>query len=142
MDLYLIYCPSDINLLCTIDDASLSATATERIGVKFPKDDGTEDDAYFLVIHGYETQGGQDANLVLFNWNAAADEGNMTVTAPTTATRGQTDTVDVSWTGLSTGAGSKQVGAISHSDANGPIDVTSIEITNDAGLGFCDLAGC
>ncbi len=142
LDLYLFYCPSDINLPCTIDDASLNLTATERVSAKPAKDDGTVDDAYFLIIHGYETQGGQDANLVLFNWAPIADEGNMTVTAPADASIGQTEAVDISWTGLSTGAGAKQVGAISHNDGSGMLDATAIEITNDDGLGFCDLVTC
>jgi hypothetical protein len=115
------------------------------VRAKFPKDDGTDDDAYFLVIHGYQTQGGQDANVVLFTWaspGAAADEGNMTVTAPASATIGDSGTVEVSWADLPTGPGEKQVGAISHNDADGPIDATSIEIANDEGAGFCDLVAC
>jgi hypothetical protein len=142
LDLYLIYCPADLNLPCTFEDVSLNLTATERVSAKPLKDDGTDDDAYFLVIHGYETQGGQDANLVLFNWAPVADEGNMTVTAPPDASIGQTESVEVSWTGLSTGAGAKQVGAISHNDGSGMLDATAIEITNDEGSGFCDLVTC
>ena len=145
LDLYLFYCPSDLNLPCTFEDTSGNPTATETVSAKFPKDDGTEDDGYYLVIHGHQTQAGQDANVVLFTWaspGAAADEGNMTVTPPASATLGQTETVEVSWAGLSTGPGSKQVGAISHNDANGPLDATSIEITNDEGAGFCDLVEC
>jgi subtilisin family serine protease len=145
MDLYLIYCPSDVNLPCTFDDVSFSATSTERVGAVFPKDDGTEDDGYFLVIHGYETENQEDANLVLFTWaqpGASEDLGNMTVTAPASAVVGETGTVEATWTGLATGPGAKQVGAISHTGEAGPISVTTVEITNDEGSGFCDLVAC
>ncbi len=57
LDLYLIYCPSDLNLPCTFEDTSVGLTATETVSAKFPKDDGTEDDGYYLVIHGYQTAG-------------------------------------------------------------------------------------
>lgn len=145
MDLYLVYCPSDVNLPCTFEDQSFNFTSTERVGAVLPLDDGTPDDAYFLVIHGYETEGAATANLVLFTWaspGAAADVGNMTLTAPAGATIGETGTVEATWTGLSTGAGFKQVGAISHTGDGGVIGVTTVEIENDEGLGFCDLVGC
>lgn len=145
MDLYLFYCPSDVNLPCTLEDQSFSATSTERVGAAFPKDDGTPDDGYFLVIHGYETENQEDANLILFTWalpGATDDLGNMTVTAPASAVIGETGTVEASWTGLNTGAGFKQVGAISHNGTAGPISVTTVEIENDEGFGYCDLVGC
>jgi subtilisin family serine protease len=145
MDLYLYYCPSDESQPCTIDGQSFSFTSTETVRAIFPKDDGTANDAYYLVIHGYETEDGTNAKLVLFTWadpGAAADAGNMTVIAPASAKLGQSGTVDVSWAGLDTGAGAKQVGAISHSGDAGPVGATTIEIANDAGAGFCNLAKC
>jgi hypothetical protein len=110
-----------------------------------PKDDGTEDDGYFLVIHGFETENQEDANLVLFTWaqpGASEDLGNMTVTAPASAVVGETGTVEATWTGLATGPGAKQVRAISHTGEAGPISVTTVEIANDEGSGFCDLVAC
>ncbi len=145
MDLYLFYCPSDVNLPCTIDDQSFSATSTERVGAAPPMDDGTGDDAYFVIIHGYETANQEEANLVLFSWalpGAAEDLGNMTLTAPASASVGATGTVEATWAGLSAGPASKQVGAISHTGPSGLIDVTTVEIENDEGFGFCDLVGC
>ncbi len=81
----------------------------------------------------------------MFDWTfpgPGPDEGNMTVTGPASAVIGQTGTLDVSWEGLTTGPGAKQVGAISHNNATGPIDLTSVNIANDEGADFCDLAGC
>jgi subtilisin family serine protease len=145
LDLYLYYCPSDLDQPCTIDGQSFSFTSTETVRAIFPKDDGTSEDGYYLVIHGYETEGGANARLVLFTWanpGAATDAGNMTVTAPASAKLGQSGTVDVSWAGLSTGAGARQVGAVSHSGDAGPVAATTIEIANDEGAGYCDLAKC
>lgn len=145
MDLYLVYCPSDINVACTFEDESFNFSSTERVGAAPPLEDGTDDDAYFLVIHGYETENQETANLVLFTWalpGAAEDLGNMTLSAPTNAVIGGTGTVEATWAGLSSGPASKQVGAISHSGPAGLIDVTTIEIENDEGFGFCDLLAC
>ena len=145
LDLYLIYCPSDDNLPCTFEDVSLNLTATETVSAKFPKDDGTDEDGYFLVIHGYQTQAGQEANVVLFTWaspGAAADEGNMTATAPNSVSIGDGAMATVTWEGLPTGPGEKQVGAISHNNDDGPLDATTVEIANDEGAGFCDLVAC
>ena len=64
------------------------------------------------------------------------------MTGPTSATLGATETVDLTWTGLATGPGEKQVGAVSHSDASGMLGLTIVNIENDAGAGYCDLAGC
>jgi hypothetical protein len=65
--------------------------------------------------------------------------GNLQVSAPTTATSGSTATLTIDWAGLSTGAGAKQLGAISHSDASGIQGLTIISIENDAGFGIDDL---
>jgi hypothetical protein len=65
----------------------------------------------------------------------------MTVTGPGSAVLGATGTVDVSWTGLPTGPGAKQLGAISHNDAGGPIGLTTVTIHNDPGAGYCSFPG-
>jgi hypothetical protein len=66
----------------------------------------------------------------------------MTVSGPSSATPGATKPVDLQWTGLSTGPGAKQAGAVSHSDANGIIGLTIVNIKNDGGAGYCDLVDC
>ena len=145
-DLYLLYCPADLTVDCAFLDASLNAGSDERIGVQFPipDDPASEDDFYAVFMHAFQTEGGLPAAIAYLDWadpGAAGDEGNMTVNGPASAVAGTTESVDVSWTGLSTGALSKQVGAISHSDANGVIGLTTIQIANDEGLGFCDIPG-
>jgi hypothetical protein len=139
LDMYLFYCP---DFVCTQIDASLGLTAEESVSVKLPPTDDAIDDPYVVFIHGYQTSGGATATTIQFDWQAVDDLGNLVVTGPTDATIGETATVDLEWSGLTTGPGSKQVGAVSHSDANGPVDVTSINITNDEGGGFCDLVAC
>jgi hypothetical protein len=107
-----------------------------------PANDESIDDPYVVFIHGYQTAGGATATAIQFDWQAVDDLGNLTVSGPTSAAIGETDTVDLQWAGLPTGAGEKQVGAVSHSDGSGVVDVTSVEITNDEGAGFCDLVAC
>ena len=122
-DLYLFYCPADPSLPCPFVDASFSFTSDEQVSVDFPLSDPSGQDAYMLFLHAFETEGGAPAGLAVFDWTdpgPGADEGNMTVTGPASAVSGQTETLNVSWEGLTTGPGAKQVGAISHSDENGP----------------------
>ena len=144
-DMYLFYCPSDPNLPCPLVDQSLGGTSNETVSSAFPPDDGTPDDGFIVIVHGFETENHADANLALFTWalpGAGPDEGNMTVTAPASAATGATGTVNVSWAGLNAGAGFKQVGAISHNNDVGPIGLTTVNIANDEGFDYCDLAGC
>jgi hypothetical protein len=146
-DLFLFFCPPDLTVDCVQVDSSLGATSAETVSVKFPiPDDPTSpDDAYVLLIDAFATEGGAPADIITFDWvdpAPAGDEGNMTASGPSTATVGGSGTVDVTWTGLPTGAAEKQVGAISHNDASGPLEVTSVNIKNDDGFGFCDLVPC
>ena len=139
LDLYLFYCP---DFFCTEVDASLNLTSDETVSVSMPVQDDAIDDPYIVVVHGYQTSGGALATAIQFDWLAADDLGNLTVTGPTTAAIGQSATVDLQWAGLLTGPAEKQVGAVSHSDANGVVGVTSINVANDEGGGFCDLVEC
>ncbi|MGD8852700.1 MAG: S8 family serine peptidase [Gammaproteobacteria bacterium] len=100
-----------------------SGTSTEEINVLSPAA-GT----YTIVVHGFQTDG-PDANYTLFSWAVGGDSGNMTVTAPASATLGATETIDVAWTGLATGT--KHLGAVSHSDAGGLLGLTVVRIDTD-----------
>ena len=67
---------------------------------------------YTVFVHGFSVPG--TANFTLFQWlldSTAA--GNMTVTAPTTATTGATGTVNVSFSGLT--PGTKYLGSVAYS---------------------------
>jgi hypothetical protein len=91
---------------------------------------------YLAVVHGWETDG-PDANYTLFDWTLdAADAGNMTVTAPSIATLGDTATVDVAWSGLA--ADTKYLGSVTYHDVLSPagyddglIDFTIVRIDTD-----------
>ena len=66
----------------------------------------------------------------------------MTVTAPSEAIIGNTETINVSWTGLPEGPAERQLGAVSHSDANGLQGLTIININNDIDGSICDFGLC
>lgn len=76
---------------------------------------------YIVVVHGWGTDG-PDAEYTLFSWAFGPDAGNMTVTAPAAATLGTTGTVTVDWSDLV--AGTKYLGAVSHSDSSGILDLS------------------
>jgi subtilisin family serine protease len=139
LDMYLFYCP---DFACTQIDASLGVSSDERVSVTLPASDDTIDDPYVVFVHGFNTASGAPATSIQFDWSVLDDLGNLTVTAPASATSGQTGSVDLQWAGLSTGPGAKQAGAVSHSDANGVIGLTIVNIENDDGAGFCDLVAC
>jgi len=141
VDLYLYYCP---NFECTQIDSSTNVDGNESVEVAFPATGAA--DFYLVFIHGFETDG-PAADVILFNhaFDVVDDRGNMTVSAPSSASIGETATLEVDWSGLPFGPGWKQLGAISHSDASGVQDLTLINIENDAGFTLCDLGlftGC
>jgi hypothetical protein len=100
-----------------------SATSAEEVNVVLP-DAGI----YTIVVHGWQTDG-PDANYTLFSWAIGPDLSNMTVSAPTSATVGTTEQVTVGWSGLT--AGTKYLGAVSHSDGSNPLGLTVIRVDTD-----------
>jgi len=117
LDLY-VYYPNG-----SYADGSGSGTSAEQVDLTNPPAGD-----YYVFVHGWETDG-PDANYTLFSWAVGIDEGNMTLTAPATATLGATETVTVDWAGLA--AGTKYLGAVSHSDAVGILDLTLISVDTD-----------
>lgn len=75
--------------------SSGSGTSAEEVNVTNPVA-GT----WFIVVHGWQTDG-PDANYTLFSW-ALGDTaaGNMTVSAPASATTGATGTIGLGFSGL------------------------------------------
>jgi subtilisin family serine protease len=140
VDLYLYYCP---NFRCSFVDSSANVDANEEVSVVLPANNPSITDPYLVFVHGYETDG-PSAEVLLFSWTVGLvdDAGNMTVSAPGSATIGATETVTIDWSGLFTGPGGKQLGAISHSDADGLQELTLINITNDPGASICDFGLC
>jgi hypothetical protein len=69
---------------------------------------------YTVVVQGFAVPGNSGANFTLFSWAlGSTSAGNMTVTAPATATTGATGTIGLSFTGLA--AGNKYLGAVAYS---------------------------
>ncbi len=141
IDLYLYYCPE---FSCTQIDLSGNTGSNEEVSVTFPLNDPNIEDPYLVFLHGFDTDGGLPATVIQFDWSFGVvdDAGNLTVTAPGTAALATTETVSVEWSGLPVGPGAKQLGAISHSDANGIQDLTLINIANDPGATLCDFGLC
>ncbi|HET8692400.1 MAG TPA: S8 family serine peptidase [Steroidobacteraceae bacterium] len=140
MDLYVFYCP---DFFCEQVGFSATATSNERVKILAPKNDPAIDDPYVAIVHGSDTSGGAPATGIYFNWEVGPDTGTMLVTPSTNeAEIGVTGSVHVDWGGLFSGPAAKFVGDVSHSDATGIQDVTTIHVENDAGFGFCDLIAC
>jgi hypothetical protein len=81
---------------------------------------------YFVVVHGFETDG-PSANFNLFSWLlGTTSAGNMTATAPATATVGGTGTVTVNWSGLTTGV--RYLGSVAYGGASGMPSPTIVSV--------------
>jgi hypothetical protein len=77
-------------------------------------------------VHGFATDG-PDSNFTLFNWVlGSASAGNMTVTAPSTATTGTTGTITLSFSGLA--AATKYLGSVAYSGASGMPNPTIVRV--------------
>jgi hypothetical protein len=142
IDLYLFYCP---NFSCTQIASSGNPDSNELVEVLLPVNDPTIPDPYVIFLHGFDTEGGQPADVIQFfhEFGLVDDAGNMTITsAPGSAVLGETGTINYEWSGLNEGVGAKDLGAISHSDASGILDITIIDIQNDEGFGICDFGIC
>ena len=102
-----------------------SGTSAEEVNALLP-DAGN----YLIAVHGWGTDG-PDSNYTLFNWafGLVDDRGNMTVNAPAAAALGVTETITVDWTGLT--AGTKYLGAVSHSDGSGLLGLTIVRVDTD-----------
>jgi subtilisin family serine protease len=108
----------------TFVGGSGGGTSAEQVNIVLPTP-GT----YTVWVHGWQTDG-PDANFTLFAWNVGLvdDAGNMTVTAPAVATVGPA-TIGVDWAGLT--AGTKYLGAVSHTGPSGLLGLTVVNIETD-----------
>jgi hypothetical protein len=102
-----------------------SFSSAEEVNILFP---GSP--YYFVAVHAWETDG-PDANYKLFDWSISATPGgNLSVdNAPSSAILGAIESVDISWSGAADGT--KNLGAISHSDAGGVFGLTVISVDTD-----------
>ncbi len=98
-----------------------SGTSAEEVNLVNPAPGN-----YFVVVHGWQADGA-DANYTLFHWNlGSADAGNMTVTAPATATIGATGTIGLSFSGLV--PGTKYLGSVAYGGAAGLPNPTIVRV--------------
>jgi len=113
LDLY-VYFPNG-----AFAGGSGSGTSAEQVNLLFPPPGD-----YYVFVHGWQTDG-PDANYTLFSWSFSATPGssNMSVTAPTSATTGETASVEVDWSGLD--GGTKYLGGVSHS-ADGTLKALTV----------------
>jgi len=80
---------------------------------------------YWVVVEGFATA--NPSTYTLFSWVlGSVDEGNMTVSAPTTAVLGQTGTIDLTFSGLT--PGTKYLGSIVYGGFAGLPDPTIVRV--------------
>jgi hypothetical protein len=101
--------------------SSGSGTSAEEVNLVNPAADN-----YTVVVQGWQTDG-PDAQFTLFKWLlGSAAAGNMTVTAPTSATTGGTGTITLDFTGLT--AGTKYLGSVAYSGIAGLPNPTIVRV--------------
>jgi hypothetical protein len=100
-----------------------SPTATEQVDVVSP----AEGD-WTVVVHGWQTDG-PDTNYDLFNFVVNGDADNMTVIAPTTATLGETATIDLAWTLAEPG---RYLGLVRYDDGTNDLGFTLVSVNTAA----------
>lgn len=106
---------------------SSSGGTDEQIDIQLPVD-GT----WTVWVHGWSTPGG-DSDYTMWAWEVPlASGGSLSVdSAPASATLGAVGTVDVSWTGLTSGGlGDWYLGAVSHTGDVGLMGLTLVNVDN------------
>ena len=90
--------------------SSGGGTSAEEVNLSNPAAD-----TYRVYVHGWQTAGGGTANYTLFSWQVpGTSAGNMTVSAPASATIGTSGSITASWSGLA--AATRYLGFVSYSD--------------------------
>ena len=80
---------------------------------------------YTVYVHGFAVPG--TANFTLFSWLlGSTSAGNMTVTAPASATLGETGTITLTFSGLS--PGTKYLGSVAYSGSAGMPNPTIVRV--------------
>ena len=117
--------PSDLDLYVfrnsdgALVGVSGSGTSNEEVNLSNPVAD-----TYTVFVHGFSVPGaaGDKANFTLFSWVlGSAAAGNMSVSAPATATTGGSGTIGLTFTGLT--PGTKYLGSVAYGDGVNPLPV-------------------
>ena len=104
----------------TLKGYSGSGTSAEEINLLNPAAD-----TYTVKVEGYATA--NPSTFTLFTWALGSTAaGNMTVTAPATATLGDTGTITLSFSGLT--AGIKYLGSVVYGGASGMPNPTIVRV--------------
>jgi subtilisin family serine protease len=117
--------PSDLDLYVlnsagAIVGASGSGTSNEEVNLVNPAAG-----AYTVYVHGFGVTG--TANFTLFRWLlGSTSAGNMTVSAPASATQGATGAINLTFSGLT--AGTKYLGSVAYSGTAGLPNPTIVRV--------------
>jgi hypothetical protein len=120
----------------TIIAASTSGGTDELIELLLPADD-----TYTMVVHGWSVPN-EPLPYTLHYWEVPlASGGSLSVdAAPASATLGETGTVDISWSGLS--SDTTYLGAVSHTGDAGLMGLTLVSVdTNGENVGVTSSSG-
>jgi subtilisin family serine protease len=118
LDLYVYRLPGTPG---TLVGASGGGTSAEEVNLVNPTAA-----TYRVYVHGFATDG-PDANFTLFTWVlGSADAGNMTVTAPASATTGATGTIDLTFSGLA--PATKYLGSVAYGGIAGLPNPTIVRV--------------
>lgn len=105
----------------TLVGSSGGSTSNEEVNLLNPAAD-----TYTVWVHGYNVPS-PPATFTLFTWVLGSTAaGNMTVTAPTTATTGATGNIDLAFTGLA--SGTKYLGSVAYSGTSGMPNPTIVRV--------------
>jgi subtilisin family serine protease len=115
---------SDLDLYvyrgATLVGSSSGGTSAEEVNLLNPTAA-----TYTVWVHGFDT--GNPSTFTLFTWVLGSTAaGNMTVTAPASATLGSTGTINLSFSGLT--AGTKYLGSVAYSGATGMPNPTIVRV--------------
>jgi hypothetical protein len=100
--------------------SSAGGTSDEEVNLSSPAAD-----TYWACVAGFGTANPSD--FTLFAWVlGSADAGNMTVTAPASATAGSVGAIDLAFSGLT--AGTKYLGSVAYSGVAGLPDPTIVRV--------------
>jgi subtilisin family serine protease len=104
----------------TLVGTSGGSTSEEQITLRDPTAG-----VYTVVVSPFATDG-PDANYTLFHWTPSADEGNMEVDAPASATVGTTAEIELTFSDLD--PETKYLGAVSYTGVPGGAPSTIVQV--------------
>jgi hypothetical protein len=104
--------------------SSTQGGTNELVDILLPMD-GT----WSVYVHGWDTAGAS-ADYDMYSWAISATPGgNLSIdSAPTSATTGSIETIDLSWSGAT--IGEWHLGAVSHTGDAGLLGLTLVEVDN------------